>query len=92
MTNKHLKIKPSNILRIIYATPLNVHKHETGLTLDLSYVTDRIIVCSYPVLRFPKLMYRNSLGSTQGPIRGKKNLDSANFLGNFSFCSIRIDR
>ena len=32
------------------------------------------------------------LGSTQGPIRGKKNLDSANFLGNFSFCSIRIDR
>lgn len=61
MTNKHLKIKPSNILRIIYATPLNVHKHETGLTLDLSYVTDRIIVCSYPVLRFPKLMYRNSL-------------------------------
>lgn len=61
MTNRHLKIKPCNILRVIYATPLNVHKHETGLTLDLSYVTDQIIVCSYPVLKFPKLMYRNSL-------------------------------
>lgn len=61
MANKHLRIKPCNILRTIYATPLNVHKHETGLTLDMSYVTDRVIVCSYPVMKFPKLMYRNSL-------------------------------
>ncbi|GAV55627.1 hypothetical protein ZYGR_0AY00190 [Zygosaccharomyces rouxii] len=53
--------RPTNLLRSIYATPLNVHKNKSGLTLDLSYITNQVIVCSYPVTRYPKLMYRNSL-------------------------------
>ncbi|GCF00316.1 telomerase protein component 1 [Zygosaccharomyces mellis] len=57
----HYQAKPTNLLKSIYATPLNVHKNKSGLTLDLSYITDQIIVCSYPVTRYPKLMYRNSL-------------------------------
>ncbi|QLQ79656.1 hypothetical protein HG537_0C03040 [Torulaspora globosa] len=61
MTKKISKVIPRNILKVIYATPLKGHKQETDFTLDLSYVTDRIIVCSYPVLKFPKLMYRNNL-------------------------------
>lgn len=61
MTKKISKVIPRNILKVIYATPLKGHKHETDFTLDLSYVTERIIVCSYPVLKFPKLMYRNNL-------------------------------
>lgn len=61
MTRKISKVIPCNILKVIYATPLKGHKQETEFTLDLSYVTDRIIVCSYPVLKFPKLMYRNNL-------------------------------
>ncbi|CAR29335.1 hypothetical protein ZYGR_0AD00150 [Zygosaccharomyces rouxii] len=57
----HHQAKPTNLLKSIYATPLNVHKNNSGLTLDLSYITNQVIVCSYPVTRYPKLMYRNSL-------------------------------
>lgn len=61
MTIRDHQIRPSNLLKSIYATPLNVHKNGLGLTLDLSYITDKLIVCSYPVTKYPKLMYRNSL-------------------------------
>lgn len=61
MTKKISKVIPCNLFRVIYATPLKGHKQETEFTLDLSYVTERIIVCSYPVLKFPKLVYRNNL-------------------------------
>ncbi|QLG74204.1 hypothetical protein HG535_0G00880 [Zygotorulaspora mrakii] len=61
MTFRHTKIKPRNIFRLLYAAPMNVHKNELGLALDISYITPNIIVCSYPVTNFPRLMYRNSL-------------------------------
>lgn len=53
--------KPSHIVRSIYALPLNVHKNDLGLKLDLSYIMPNLIVCSYPVTKYPKMIYRNSL-------------------------------
>lgn len=57
----HQESIPTRLLKSLYATPLNVHKNKSGLSLDLSYITNQIIVCSYPVTRYPKLLYRNSL-------------------------------
>ncbi|CCC71126.1 hypothetical protein NCAS_0G02390 [Naumovozyma castellii] len=51
----------STIIRSLYSAPLKVHKNNFGLTLDLSYVQQNIIVCSYPVTKYPKLLYRNNL-------------------------------
>lgn len=61
MSSRRSRIKPSHLLRSLYATPLNVYKNDLGLALDISYITPKIIVCSYPVTKYPKLMYRNSL-------------------------------
>lgn len=52
---------PEKIIKSIYSSPINVHKNDLGLTLDLSYITKQLIVCSYPVTKYPKLLYRNSL-------------------------------
>lgn len=61
MSSRRSRVKPSHVLRSLYATPLNVYKNDLGLALDISYITAKIIVCSYPVTKYPKLMYRNSL-------------------------------
>ncbi|SCU87731.1 LAFA_0E08482g1_1 [Lachancea sp. 'fantastica'] len=53
--------RPESIIKSICSSPLNVHKNDLGLTLDLSYITNQLIVCSYPVVSYPKLLYRNSL-------------------------------
>ncbi|CCD25606.1 putative phosphatidylinositol-3,4,5-trisphosphate 3-phosphatase NDAI_0F02880 [Naumovozyma dairenensis CBS 421] len=58
---KHRRDHASNLIRSIYSAPLKVHKNNLGLTLDLSYITPNIIVCSYPVTKYPKLFYRNNL-------------------------------
>lgn len=55
------KLTPENIIKSIYSSPLNVHRNNLGLVLDLSYVTNQLIVCSYPVMKYPKLFYRNNL-------------------------------
>ncbi|AQZ13914.1 TEP1 (YNL128W) [Zygosaccharomyces parabailii] len=60
-TRNHRRAKPTHLLKTIYATPLNVYKNNLGIPLDLSYITTKLIVCSYPVTKYPKLMYRNSL-------------------------------
>ncbi|SCV02849.1 LAME_0H05710g1_1 [Lachancea meyersii CBS 8951] len=52
---------PESVIRTIYSSPINVHKNDLGLTLELSYITQQLIVCSYPVVKYPKLLYRNSL-------------------------------
>ncbi|AAS54831.1 AGR341Cp [Eremothecium gossypii ATCC 10895] len=55
------KLTPENIIRSIYTSPVNRHKNNLGLVLDLTYITDNIIVCSYPVMKYPRMFYRNSL-------------------------------
>ncbi|CAR21585.1 putative phosphatidylinositol-3,4,5-trisphosphate 3-phosphatase [Lachancea thermotolerans CBS 6340] len=52
---------PENILRSVYSSPIKVHKNDLGFSLDLSYITRELIVCSYPVIKYPQLLYRNSL-------------------------------
>ncbi|CEP61820.1 putative phosphatidylinositol-3,4,5-trisphosphate 3-phosphatase LALA0_S04e01442g [Lachancea lanzarotensis] len=53
--------RPESVIKTICSSPINVHKNDLGLTLDLSYITQQLIVCSYPVISYPKLLYRNSL-------------------------------
>ncbi|CAG98870.1 putative phosphatidylinositol-3,4,5-trisphosphate 3-phosphatase [Kluyveromyces lactis] len=55
------KFNPEHIIKSIYSSPFNQYKNNMGLVLDVSYVTDNIIVCSYPVMKYPKMFYRNSL-------------------------------
>ncbi|CCK72007.1 putative phosphatidylinositol-3,4,5-trisphosphate 3-phosphatase KNAG_0I02210 [Huiozyma naganishii CBS 8797] len=55
------KLKPSHILRKLYSAAMNVTKNQLGLAIDMSYITDNIVVSSYPVVTFPKVMYRNKL-------------------------------
>ncbi|SCU80322.1 LAMI_0B01750g1_1 [Lachancea mirantina] len=56
-----LSFSPGTLLKTIYTAPLNVHKNDFGLSLDVSYITQRLIVCSYPVIKYPKMLYRHSL-------------------------------
>ncbi len=55
------KFSPEHIIKSIYSSPFNQYKNGLGLVLDVSYITDNIIVCSYPVMKYPKMFYRNSL-------------------------------
>lgn len=55
------KLNPEHIIKSIYSSPFNQYKNDMGLVLDVSYITDNIIVCSYPVMKYPKMFYRNSL-------------------------------
>ncbi|AET41478.1 putative phosphatidylinositol-3,4,5-trisphosphate 3-phosphatase Ecym_8193 [Eremothecium cymbalariae DBVPG len=55
------KLTPENIIKSIYSSPVNRHKNNLGLVLDLTYITDKLIVCSYPVMKYPRMFYRNSL-------------------------------
>lgn len=55
------KLNPEHIIKSIYSSPFNMHKNDSGLVLDISYITDNIVVCSYPVMKYPKMFYRNSL-------------------------------
>ncbi|AMD19728.1 HCL423Cp [Eremothecium sinecaudum] len=55
------KFTPENIIKSIYSTPVNRHKNSLGLVLDLTYISNKLIVCSYPVTKYPRMFYRNSL-------------------------------
>lgn len=55
------KFTPENIIKCIYSTPINRHKNSLGLVIDLTYISDKLIVCSYPVMKYPRMFYRNSL-------------------------------
>ena len=55
------KLSPEHIIKSVYSSPFNQYKNNLGLVLDVSYITDNIIVCSYPVMKYPKMFYRNSL-------------------------------
>ena len=61
MSERHSKVNPTVLLKKLYRVPLNVCKNSLGYSLDISYITPNIIVCSYPVTKYPKLLYRNSL-------------------------------
>lgn len=78
--------KPANLLKSIYATPLNVHKNKLGLSLDLSYITTKLIVCSCPVTKYPKLMYRNSLEDLVS------FLNFSHGAGNWKIYNFKVER
>ncbi|CUS22318.1 LAQU0S05e02674g1_1 [Lachancea quebecensis] len=54
-------LAPEKFIRSVYSSPVRVHKNDLGLSLDISYITRELIVCSCPVVKYPKLLYRNSL-------------------------------
>ncbi|KAL3232468.1 putative phosphatidylinositol 3,4,5-trisphosphate 3-phosphatase TEP1 [Nakaseomyces bracarensis] len=56
-----IHLNPKKIVRSIYAIPFNVEDSGSGLSLDISYITPNLLVCSYPVTKYPKLLYRNGL-------------------------------
>jgi len=51
----------SSLIKRVASTPTRSLKNEYGIPLDLSYITERILVCSCPVSKFPQKLYRNSL-------------------------------
>lgn len=58
----HSKLNPCKLLKkvMFYAS----NRGEAIIhfsSLDFSHITDNLIVCSYPVIDYPKLLYRNSL-------------------------------
>ncbi|EDO16245.1 hypothetical protein Kpol_505p22 [Vanderwaltozyma polyspora DSM 70294] len=62
MTDNYSKFNLGNIIKKVRSLPLNVSKDLYGYNLDISQITSNIMVCSYPVTKYPKLIYRNSLG------------------------------
>ncbi|SCU96119.1 LANO_0E12530g1_1 [Lachancea nothofagi CBS 11611] len=79
-------LTPESIIRSIYSSPINVHKNDLGLTLDLSYVTQQLIVCSYPVVNYPQLIYRNSLRDLI------LYLNSHHGAGNWKIYNFKVER
>lgn len=59
MGNLHLN--PKKFVRTLYAIPFNVENSSSESSLDISYITPNLLVCSYPVTKYPKLLYRNGL-------------------------------
>lgn len=51
----------SSIIKKLIPTATKSLQDDLGTPLDLSYITDKILVCSCPVSTFPKVLYRNSL-------------------------------
>ena len=48
-------------MKKVLSLPMKKNKNDIGLKLDVSYILFNLIVCSYPVSTYPKLLYRNSL-------------------------------
>ncbi|CCF60281.1 hypothetical protein KAFR_0J02170 [Kazachstania africana CBS 2517] len=48
-------------LKSLISSPINKYKNDLGFELDISYILPNLIVCSYPVVKYPKLIYRNNL-------------------------------
>lgn len=51
----------SSLIKKLVSTPTKSYTNDYGIPLDLSYITDRILVCSCPVSTFPQVLYRNSI-------------------------------
>lgn len=51
----------SSIIKKLVSSPTKSVTNDYDIQLDLSYITSRLIVCSRPVDKFPKIFYRNSL-------------------------------
>ncbi|CAI4711943.1 CPA_1a_G0045970.mRNA.1.CDS.1 [Saccharomyces cerevisiae] len=79
-----LKWKPVNLMKKILSLPMKKTKNDIGLRLDISYILVNLIVCSYPVNTYPKLLYRNSLDDLilfLTVYHGKGNFRIFNFRG-----------
>ncbi|CAI4049881.1 hypothetical protein SKDZ_14G1960 [Saccharomyces kudriavzevii ZP591] len=61
MEESLFKWRPSNLIKKVLSLPMKKTKNDIGLKLDVSYILSNLIVCSYPVSTYPKLLYRNSL-------------------------------
>lgn len=59
----HTSKKPSlgNVIKSLSIIPLNTEKSYFSSTIDISSITPNIYVCSYPVTKYPGLLYRNGL-------------------------------
>lgn len=56
-----IHLNPKKLVRSLYALPFNVEDSSSESSLDISYITPNLLVCSYPVTKYPKLLYRNGL-------------------------------
>ncbi|QID82006.1 Telomerase protein component 1 [Saccharomyces pastorianus] len=84
MEKGFLKWKPVNLMKKILSLPMKKTKNDIGLRLDISYILVNLIVCSYPVNTYPKLLYRNSLDDLilfLTVYHGKGNFRIFNFRG-----------
>ncbi|GAX70019.1 phosphatidylinositol-3,4,5-trisphosphate 3-phosphatase [Saccharomyces cerevisiae] len=84
MEKGFLKWKPVNLMKKTLSLPMKKTKNDIGLRLDISYILVNLIVCSYPVNTYPKLLYRNSLDDLilfLTVYHGKGNFRIFNFRG-----------
>ncbi|CCH58964.1 hypothetical protein TBLA_0B01210 [Henningerozyma blattae CBS 6284] len=60
-TQSHRKPTLGNAIKSVSIIPLKVQKNKLGFTVDISTITPQFLVCSYPVTKYPRLLYRNNL-------------------------------
>ncbi|CAI4050161.1 hypothetical protein N7582_004846 [Saccharomyces uvarum] len=84
MAESRFRWKPTNLIKKVLCLPMRKTKNDIGLKLDVSYILSNLVVCSYPVSTYPKLLYRNSLDDLilfLTVYHGKGNFRIFNFRG-----------